>query len=227
MSARRLPEFQVVLSALSAQLKAENKILEGQKQAFGREFRAFAESQSDSLKDCLLSICDAGHQQSVSTQETESHIRSLPRDLRPILSRHSEMAGPRQFLAKLQSSAAKSQAAVEKAEGAAARARESGKPSADIEKAAACRSSADADNRRLREQQEINDQTELAYRRRFLEALVTPLTAALNVRAQAAKRNLVLASELQVAAERMRAAPGAALAALQEQLREAEQWIVE
>jgi hypothetical protein len=155
MFPKRLPEFHAVVSALSVQLKAEATILEGQKRAFGPKFRAFAQAQSDSMRDCLLSICDAGQQRSASTQETLSHVTSLPRDLRPVLTHHFEMERSRDVPAKQQ----------------------------------------DADAR-LPEQQQLGVQAEVAYRRRFLEALVTPLTAALNVRAQAAKRSLVLASEL-------------------------------
>jgi hypothetical protein len=136
----------------------------------------------------------------------------------------------REMATNAAANATKSEAAAEKAEAVLTRARGSGRPT-DISKAetihAAAKRKAEDDRNSATDQAQTLNSREPEYQRKFLESLVAPLTAAINVRFKSSEKMLSVASEFEAAVEKFTDYEDATVEKLSNRLKEMEEEVVE
>jgi hypothetical protein len=228
---RHFPEFHIAISALGDLNKSEASLVSSQAKAFGEEFRRWAKSQrGEDLNPALTEICQAGTQQVKLSQETAKNLENLGRDLQPLLTQETERSKRREVTASAQSDAEKSTAAAEKADATLSKLQNGGKPQ-EIAKAeaaaAAARAKAERERKAADDLKAKLDESEVPYRRKFLESLVTPLTAAINARHKTAEALFALAADFETAADHIHEVEDPAIAKYQKELDDLEQVVVE
>jgi hypothetical protein len=201
---RHYPEFHAMIGVLADLDKAEESLLQNQNRAFGPEFRKYAGGQKGTIPTALKSTAEAGTQQAKINSEVFTALRTLSRDLQPLLAQETEWSKFKENVGAVVGQSERSNQAAERADAALAKAKATVRPT-DIAKAEAAANSAHVkqrdDETAAERQKSALAEKEPVYRQKFLESLVAPLTAAINIRFKAAEKLIALADEFESAAE--------------------------
>jgi hypothetical protein len=228
---RHFPEFHIAISALDDLNKAEASLISSQSKTFGEEFRRWAKAQRrEDLNPALTEVGQAGAQQVKLSQETAKNLENVRRDLQPLLTQETERSKRREVTGSAESDAEKSTAAAERADAALSKLQNGGKP-AEVSKAeaaaAAARAKAEHDRKLADELKAKLDESEVPYRRKFLESLVSPLTAAISARYKTAEALSALAVDFEAAAGHIHQVEDPQIAKYQKELEDLEGVVVE
>jgi hypothetical protein len=227
---RHFSEYHTAIGLLVDLHKCEASLVQSQGKTFGEEFRRFAKLQKEDIAEAITSISTAGAQQFKLGQETIRTLQNLPRDLEPLLRQETARTKVREQCADAQVTAEKSAVAAEKAEAALSRIQGTGKP-LDVGKAEVAASQArkksDEDRTTADTLKQKLEESEGPYRHKFLESLVTPLTASFDARYKAAEKALEIAADIETAADKIHEIEDPAIANYQKILDELENVVIE
>lgn len=203
---KEFKEFIKFVESLNTIKNAEVLMIDSLYRSYSSNLQNYASSEPEGISECLTAIYECGSQIRNIQKEAFESLSSLSNDVGELQRQEGEISKWRTVCKQAHDQSEKSFAAYKKAEENHKRAKISGK-STDINKTeatlAASKRKYDDDLSSEKDQKKSLEEKEKPYRGKFLESYVTPISAALALRAKEAEQISAASADVLAAVEKL------------------------
>lgn len=203
---KEFKEFNHFVDALNAIKNSEVLMIDSLYRAYSSNLQNFASSEPEGISECLTGVYDCGSQIRNIQKDAFESLSNLSKDVGELQRQENEISKWRTVCRQAHDQAEKSFSAYKKAEENHKRAKITGKP-ADISKTetnlAVAKRKYEDDLSSSKDQKQTLEEKEKPYKGKFLESYVTPISAALALRAKEAENLSTASADFLAAVEKL------------------------
>ncbi|KAK8891954.1 hypothetical protein M9Y10_029176 [Tritrichomonas musculus] len=199
-------EFNDFVGSLNTIKNSEVLMIDSLYRAYSSNLQNYANSEPSGISECLNAVFECGTKIRNIQKEVFEKLSNLSNDVGELQKQENEISKWRSVCKQAQEQSEKSFTAYKKAEENNKRAKITQKP-AEISKTeatlAAAKRKYDDDLNSAKDQKQSLEEKEKPYRGKFLESYVTPISAALNLRAEEAENLSAASGDILTAVEKL------------------------